>query len=181
MIFNMLFCRFLIGRQLWSSNSVCVKNDWDKEWKRRGVGRVICAVFLVTMCCEVVPKLYPSLSQFLELHKRLQNAHKPPSAERRSSLSGLAGPIAALPNRAKFSARKRSAVAPTAAPHVTALLFTPAHRLSEETGEKTQHDPHVAWRRRRGETLPVVTATKRKKEMSRSPHASQSTRCEDQQ
>lgn len=43
------------------------------------------------------------------------------------------------------------------------IVYSSTQAFQRRLGRKTQHDPHVSWRRRRGETLPVVTATKRKK------------------
>ncbi len=72
-----------------------------------------------------------------------------------------------LPNGAKFSGCKRSAAAPTDAAeppllphHVTALLFTPATGI-QETGKKNTTWPTVSLQG----TLPVITATKRKKRL----------------
>ncbi len=108
-----------------------------------GVGRVICAVFPVTTCCEVVPKPEPLAFTVPRVTRETsKHTHEPASTERRSSLTSFqteqssAAVREAQPLPQMLQSRR---CCPTTWPPYC-LLQPQAFR---RPGRKTQRGPHV--------------------------------------
>jgi len=163
--FKMLFCRSLIGRQLWSSKQQCMcKERLRQRMKKEGgswpshLCSVSCHYVQWGSAKAPVPRFHSSSS-----YTRVLKTHTSPRAQRGGAASRV------WQDRSPSFQTEQSSASVRGAQSLLQMLTRPPYCLLQHTGfqrrlgRKAQHDPLVSWRRRRGETLPVVTVTKWKK------------------